>query len=1213
MAFLRSRLSKIFGHDHNSTEITTDTGNEDLQSDARKDPDCSIVDTTNTKGDLVRRLSTFIHDQPKSMNESGRIQAPDPSVGETSPNKRSLHKSASSTFKMLSDTIRSKTQTFYMRPSKVEMPSESNGATGRSKSQRPSILSNHQRRESDRSKVQGGLEELGIDAARSFDMEFVGPPELDSSRIVDPSTEEASEHPSSYISHQLQVKVPPTSTADLQNCTPVRQSLKGCGEPASLQDLHRGTSNLWPSPTNDALEQPFQEGFTSINRSPASIPEDPYVEGNNPWPSIASNTITEANTASALKFRCGPEGVSMKGKKKVDNFSPRFLPLSYSPRSSVDRTVAESRPEKASSWSKDLVPTLQVPETLQYHGTMKRHMNLSSESDVTVNTSSPSSGVSTLQKGPNTLRGPFMQRTISLKRGLSELLVHDRSILLANDKHEERHLPSNEDEADVEYETKASDSLSTRSRQAIQVECIYRYPNVQEIKAETESDAESNAGLELIKFPRYTETTKDSTTCYPPEALPTEYGADLQKVQFESLNLTTEQKNDRFSGIPTGRSNNNPFLVDHVIDLPVEAVEGPCSIYPIGPVDEGSLTVDEMSLDSIEICQRQDDNLLDLAHDSTIKSHLSLEYAVEAIDRPSGFDLDDSLRELPHLKLYRLYLEATCEKLLAESNRDIHRQLLVEGNSRAHLGDDKTMRQNSLVLPETVSIKSAFHHTSHKRLNDSESKIEGSRRFDHQRTTSSQSVLTTDSCAVTTHSPLCYVSPPFPSIHIRNTPVRRTSSINAEVFHTLNQKDFKESSPASRNLSGSIFEYSLVSSSPSPTEKQKGMPSSSKKAYWMPLDVVTSRNAGDASPYKVNIVPRDECSDSLNKDPFTLPPSIIDINDMQSSISPTAFIDKSYTWKAIHEGDITPISYQQSAHSEVWEDIELINFSGPNEVSSSFGELPPLPSCSGTPYIIPRKYGQRAIAACTKDFDLIDQESETLHTLISPMTQCRSRFGNKTSYRTLQSPWNSMSPTQHNDNNRDFIAAMLPMFKSSDVLVLQHCCEPTPCFEVLTPLDRQSRLVNGVDEMTGSTHGRKRSWQTSSVKKGVWWTRNAETLVLRNNDDSDDDDDVEMNSSKRPKVNPELHSQAAREGSPDDIFFEKMRTLWYAGNHAAGKGRSSDSITSSALEEEKYVDTLMDFLSATFSAEEGSVGPYENFDDGPNEQDSGKSKTLWVV
>ena len=56
--------------------------------------------------------------------------------------------------------------------------------------------------------------------------------------------------------------------------------------------------------------------------------------------------------------------------------------------------------------------------------------------------------------------------------------------------------------------------------------------------------------------------------------------------------------------------------------------------------------------------------------------------------------------------------------------------------------------------------------------------------FEHSRTASFFSDITDDSCAVTTHSPSCNVPPPFPSLHVRSEPARRSpSAIDALATH----------------------------------------------------------------------------------------------------------------------------------------------------------------------------------------------------------------------------------------------------------------------------------------------------------------------------------------------------------------------------------------------------------------------------------------------
>ncbi|KAL8723748.1 MAG: hypothetical protein Q9225_000043 [Loekoesia sp. 1 TL-2023] len=56
---------------------------------------------------------------------------------------------------------------------------------------------------------------------------------------------------------------------------------------------------------------------------------------------------------------------------------------------------------------------------------------------------------------------------------------------------------------------------------------------------------------------------------------------------------------------------------------------------------------------------------------------------------------------------------------------------------------------------------------------------------DRFQSDSPQSDRTTDSCAVTTHDPACFVPPPFPNLHVRSKPVRQTSGLINEIRRDL--------------------------------------------------------------------------------------------------------------------------------------------------------------------------------------------------------------------------------------------------------------------------------------------------------------------------------------------------------------------------------------------------------------------------------------------
>ncbi|KAI4125699.1 MAG: hypothetical protein LQ338_004127 [Usnochroma carphineum] len=56
------------------------------------------------------------------------------------------------------------------------------------------------------------------------------------------------------------------------------------------------------------------------------------------------------------------------------------------------------------------------------------------------------------------------------------------------------------------------------------------------------------------------------------------------------------------------------------------------------------------------------------------------------------------------------------------------------------------------------------------------------------RSDSPDSDLTTDSCAITTHDPACFVPPPYPALHLRSRPVRQVSGLINEVRRELDPK-----------------------------------------------------------------------------------------------------------------------------------------------------------------------------------------------------------------------------------------------------------------------------------------------------------------------------------------------------------------------------------------------------------------------------------------
>lgn len=75
--------------------------------------------------------------------------------------------------------------------------------------------------------------------------------------------------------------------------------------------------------------------------------------------------------------------------------------------------------------------------------------------------------------------------------------------------------------------------------------------------------------------------------------------------------------------------------------------------------------------------------------------------------------------------------------------------------------------------------------------------------FEHSRTVSALSDDTDDSCAITTHSPSCNASPPFPSLPVRSGPARRIpSAIDALATH--GDEHIRIAGPANTGINPSV-------------------------------------------------------------------------------------------------------------------------------------------------------------------------------------------------------------------------------------------------------------------------------------------------------------------------------------------------------------------------------------------------------------------------
>lgn len=154
-----------------------------------------------------------------------------------------------------------------------------------------------------------------------------------------------------------------------------------------------------------------------------------------------------------------------------------------------------------------------------------------------------------------------------------------------------------------------------------------------------------------------------------------------------------------------------------------------------------------------------------------------LHYAIEAIERPSGTVYDDSnppssahSPEKPTLST--LSLESTAGGNAKWCYTDSEQPGLETSPVPRRIEHAlKSLNVQLLEEPERPPFE-AYHCGAMSRS-----------------LSSTESLSTTDSCAVTTHDPLCFAPPPYPNLHVRSSPVGspRDTSETSEAAETPNE------------------------------------------------------------------------------------------------------------------------------------------------------------------------------------------------------------------------------------------------------------------------------------------------------------------------------------------------------------------------------------------------------------------------------------------
>ncbi|MCJ1339157.1 hypothetical protein MMC09_004446 [Bachmanniomyces sp. S44760] len=529
MSFLKSRLSSVFGHIGNGSQSQENEGPISAPSSSRKKE--TVMFGTRTIRSKSLDIATALRSPFSPVDECspGRLPHAETefslslSQRESPDKQQSLHKAASTTFKMFSDTIRSKTSFFYPNANTEAIPGSPDHRTLKRFGERGSVLSTLKSRRSRQSKTDRDFENIVWDASMAVQM----PHELEVN-ISEPD---------------LMARLPPDFVQTLPSI------------PISRWDSMRKVSpdsNIYPR--HDSIVTQLQHV-----RSASSTDQSPYEQN-------SALTPTDSATSMALialdsrKSDCKIDEDHGEDKMASDGFAlAELFPSNYIP------LAADSAVEKAHRASGSLFvvgnrlpnPTPRQPSP--YQAALKSQAVLDLLSNTTTSERSRS-------------ERPGMIRTESKKCGLSKLSNFSPDTL------KYRQNVTTGDELDGspfdDFQTPSVGSRHTWND--TRADRQRRYEAVQAMSDETDTDSESASGLELALSPRHSCNVCSQRSPTPPSTKSISPG---RKVHFTvKRTFSNSTRNDESSASPPNiRSlvavENSYLTVDPRFKFEIEAID----------------------------------------------------------------------------------------------------------------------------------------------------------------------------------------------------------------------------------------------------------------------------------------------------------------------------------------------------------------------------------------------------------------------------------------------------------------------------------------------------------------------------------------------------------------------------------------------------------------------------------------------------------------
>jgi len=1055
-------------------------------------------DSGYTSGSSLRSRSTTVSlSKPITNRSSEKGSDPNPqsvgirastSASNYSTSRRSLHKAASTTFKFFSDTIRSKTQLFYVESIRPGTPYPVEAGKPTKQDHKSRMLSSMRSRHSRKEKAEDELEDQAVNPIVSDT-----PHELHID-IPDSTLLEID------IPHELHIDIPDSTLLEIDSPLPIEAQYARIVSSCSAES--QDATPPADSPTQlkrfgiPSGASRMQYGFTFTAKLRESIDKL-----GSPEISPVPYTVRSPGLDSIVQDDPSAHAVSIDGGEPCDILALMGNQTSFSPQAAKSSKGFRAGGNLFVKGSREQTRKTNTPSPY------RRALRNSELLEVVMeNPPSPPRHVEQLEFSDEvkTPVRPSIKRATSLPRGLSDIMMSDHEgtsstegpVMLASEGYDGDAESANEllEEASMGPRTSWDKARADRLR---------RYQAVRTMSSETVADTSDEEGLQLCPF----KSGQASTASSPSNA-----SRAIRKVRFVTSGEIEEFL--RPADIESVRENLPTISLKEVEVIPGGVK---VTIDPIEWADVEDIWHMTKESPATEIEPRSSET------DSQLRSlsPAGIRYAVEAIDRPSSIsmnsldtDKNSQTRSLSGAGI-RYALEAINRPYGAFINSSDE---VVESDSDCAtplaLGKENMRRSSGQDFEEFK--KSPFRPMNARQM-------------------SLCSITTADSCAVTTSSPLCYRTIPSSCLHLHNTPVRRTSSINDEIHQVRGEtgphEPFLITPPIEATSFGAVWSMQLHPPTPMKEETTAGGSEVTESQEQSIPDLTSDRLF--SSDYNSN----DSHSSSMcaPSSDFVKPSKVPMLLDSSPRTTPRESDLRPYnpqpqssmpgTWAPEHDAPVLETASNSGDEIGEWlvehPDSESLLEAGFGQGTTE-NELDFLAANPELGQYLDQAFPLGSYIAANPAYS--DDEDEGFRTPMStPLKrgQRAKRDAGSTRPRPLSTDSEFRNPVpspQYQEIEDDFVAARLPSFKSEsersensisskpanmdaaftseEVLLLRDITPTGPGAARGHSHTRSWQMRDssyGGEEFTYEAVGSpKKELQTSSVKKGVWWGRGQE-------------------------------------------------------------------------------------------------------------------------